>query len=100
MNHKTVPKSTRSMLLDLENIEKVFATKDGEKARTIKASAGTAPKKAESCPGNTEREVVLEDQPPRRHALLSTASGARRRVGPIRHMTPLSVAGLTRTARR
>jgi hypothetical protein len=34
------------MLLDLENIEKVFATKDGKKARAIKASAGTAPKKA------------------------------------------------------
>ncbi len=29
MNHKTVPESTRSMLLDLENIKKVFTTKDG-----------------------------------------------------------------------
>jgi hypothetical protein len=46
MNHKTVPELTRSMLLDLENIEKVFAAKDGKKARSIKASAGTAPKKA------------------------------------------------------
>jgi hypothetical protein len=45
MNHKTVLESIRSMLLDLENIEKVFA-KDGEKARAIKASAGIAPKKA------------------------------------------------------
>ncbi len=45
MNHKTVPESTRSMLLDLENIEKVFATIDGKKARSIKAKAGTAPKK-------------------------------------------------------
>jgi hypothetical protein len=46
MNHKTVPESTRrSMLLDLENIEKVFATMDGEKARSIKAKVGTAPKK-------------------------------------------------------
>ncbi len=50
MNHKTVPESTRSMLLDLENIEKVFATKDGKKARTIKASAGTAPKKVRIMP--------------------------------------------------
>jgi hypothetical protein len=48
MNYKTVPESTRSMLLDLENIEKVFATKDGKKARAIKALAGTAPKKARS----------------------------------------------------
>jgi hypothetical protein len=45
MNHKTDPESTRSMLLNLENIEKVFATKDGEKDRSIKAKAGTAPKK-------------------------------------------------------
>jgi hypothetical protein len=45
MNHKTFPELTRSMLLDLENIEKVFATKDDKKARTIKASASTAPKK-------------------------------------------------------
>ncbi len=45
MNHKTVLELTRSMLLDLENIEKVFATKDGKKARSIKAKAGTAPKK-------------------------------------------------------
>ena len=36
----------RSMFLDLENIKKVFATKDTKKARAIKASAGTAPKKA------------------------------------------------------
>jgi hypothetical protein len=46
MNHKTVPEFPRSMLLNLENIKKVFATKDGEKARAIKALAGTAPKKA------------------------------------------------------
>jgi hypothetical protein len=46
MNHKTAPESTRSMLLNLENIEKVFAAKDGKKARSIKALAGTAPKKA------------------------------------------------------
>ncbi len=45
MNHSTVPKSTRSMLLDLENIEKVFTTKDGKKARSTKAKAGTVPKK-------------------------------------------------------
>ncbi len=45
MNHKTIPELTRSMLLDLENIEKVFTAKDGKKARSIKAKAGTAPKK-------------------------------------------------------
>ncbi len=45
MNHKTVPELTRSILLDLKNIKKVFATKDGKKARSIKAKVGTAPKK-------------------------------------------------------
>jgi hypothetical protein len=50
MNNKTVPESTRSMLLDLENIEKVFATKDGEKTRSIKAKAGTPKKAAFSVP--------------------------------------------------
>ncbi len=34
------------MLLDLENIKKVFAAKYGKKAKAIKASAGTAPRKA------------------------------------------------------
>ncbi len=33
------------MLLDLENIKKVFANKDGEKARSNKAKVSTAPKK-------------------------------------------------------
>jgi hypothetical protein len=46
MNHKTFPELAKSMLLDLENIKKVFAAKDGEKARSIKALAGTASKKA------------------------------------------------------
>jgi hypothetical protein len=45
MNHKTVPELKRSMLFDLENIEKVFAEKDCKKARSNKAAAGTAPKK-------------------------------------------------------
>jgi hypothetical protein len=34
------------VFLDLENTEKVFASKDGKKARAVKASAGTDPKKA------------------------------------------------------
>jgi hypothetical protein len=38
------------MLLDLENIEKVFVAKDGKKARSNKTAAGTAPKKAEIVP--------------------------------------------------
>ena len=34
------------MLLNLENIEKVFTAKDGKKARSNKNAAGTAPKKS------------------------------------------------------
>ncbi len=55
MNHKTVPELMRSMLLDLENIKKVFAAKDGEKARLSKASAGTAPKKGGIVPRKHRR---------------------------------------------
>ena len=44
MNHKTIPESTRSMLFDFENIEKIFAAKDGKKARSNKATAGTSVK--------------------------------------------------------
>jgi hypothetical protein len=50
MNHKTVPELTRSMLFNLKNIEKVFVTKDSKKARSNKATAGTAPKKGGTVP--------------------------------------------------
>jgi hypothetical protein len=43
LNHKTVPESTRSMLHDLETIEKVFVEKNNKKAKAMKAKAGTAP---------------------------------------------------------
>ena len=43
MNHKTILESTRSMLHDLENIEKVFIEKNNKKVRANKAKAGTAP---------------------------------------------------------
>ncbi len=45
LNHKTVPVSTRSMLHDLETIEKVFVEKNNEKAKASAAKAGTAPQK-------------------------------------------------------
>ena len=54
MNHKTVPESTRSMLLNLENIEKVFAVKDGKKTRSNKAAAATAPKSG-NCAQETQK---------------------------------------------
>jgi hypothetical protein len=43
LNHKTIPELTRSMLRDLETIEKVFVEKNNEKAKASAAKAGTAP---------------------------------------------------------
>jgi hypothetical protein len=48
--HKTVPKSPRTTLQDLENIEKLFVEKYNEKAQANKAKAATAPKMAERVP--------------------------------------------------
>ena len=42
LTHKTVPKSPRAMLLDLENIEKMQVEKYNEKAKASKAKAVTA----------------------------------------------------------
>jgi hypothetical protein len=50
LNHKTVPESTRSMLHNLETIEKVFFEKNNEKAKASAAKAGTAPQKGASVP--------------------------------------------------
>jgi hypothetical protein len=58
------------------------------------------PRRVNTCLGSKEGKAVLEDQPPRRHALPSTASGARWRVGPLPRTTPVSVTGLTRMANR
>jgi hypothetical protein len=45
-----VPKSPRAMLMDLENIEKLFVKKYNKKARANKAKAATASKTAERVP--------------------------------------------------
>jgi hypothetical protein len=50
LNHKTVPELTRSMLNNLETIEKVFVDKNNEKSKTTIAKAGTAPQKGASVP--------------------------------------------------
>ena len=100
MNHKTVPESIKSILFDLENIKKVFAAKTARKPGPTGPWLAQSPRKELVCPGNSGREAVMEDRPPRKHTPTSTASGARRWVGPSRRTTPVSVAGLTRTARR
>jgi hypothetical protein len=50
LTHSTVPKSPRAMLMDLENIKKLFAKKYNKKARANKAKAATASKTAERVP--------------------------------------------------
>ncbi len=47
LTHKTVPELPRAMLLDLENIEKLFVERYNKKARTNKAKAASATKAAE-----------------------------------------------------
>jgi hypothetical protein len=49
LNHSTVPKSTCTLLLDLEAIERVMEEKQGANLKS-KAKGGTAPAKAESNP--------------------------------------------------
>jgi hypothetical protein len=49
LNHSTVPKSTRTLLLDLEAIEQVMEEKQGTNLKA-KAKGGTAPAEAKSNP--------------------------------------------------
>jgi hypothetical protein len=84
LTHKTVPKSPRTMLLDLENIEKVFVKKFHEKAKANKAKVATAYKAGEhGCPGSAQMEEARLIQSLRRAVLLSIATGARQLEGPI-----------------
>ncbi len=50
LNHKTIPELTRSMLHDLETIEKVFVEKNNKKAKANIDKAGAAPQKGLSVP--------------------------------------------------
>jgi hypothetical protein len=50
LNHKTIPELTRSMLHNLEMIEKDFVEKNNKKSKANVAKAGTAPQKGLSVP--------------------------------------------------
>ena len=76
LTHKTVPESPRAMLLDLENIKKLFVEKYNEKARANKAKAATASKAAERVPKKCARDGGSDRGAPRRAVLPSIASGA------------------------
>ncbi len=53
LNHSTVPESTRTLLLDLEAIERVMVEKQSKKLKA-KGKGGTAPSKAK---GNPKRKA-------------------------------------------
>ncbi len=50
VTHSTIPESLRAMLMDLENIKKLFFKKYNEKVRANKAKAATVSKMAERVP--------------------------------------------------
>jgi len=68
LNHTTVPESTRSMLHDLENIEKIFVEKNNEKAKANAAKAGTAPQKGASVPRKKGKRGGDSGGPPPKRA--------------------------------
>ena len=86
LTHKTVPESPRAMLLDFENIEKLFANRYNEKARANKAKAATASKTAERMPKKRAHEGGSKEEPPQKAVLPSS-----------RPTIPSSVAGSQRT---
>jgi len=56
VTHPIVPESPRAILLDLENLEKVFVEKSNEAARANKAKVAAAAKLAEHVPRKGKRE--------------------------------------------
>jgi hypothetical protein len=63
LNHTTVPESTRSMLHNLENIEKIFVEKNNEKVKAKAAKTGTAPQKGASVPPKTGKRGGVSGGP-------------------------------------
>jgi hypothetical protein len=66
LTHKTLPKSPRTLLLDLENIEKVFVNKYNEKAKANKTKAAKASKADEACVPRKRTNGGVSDQVPKR----------------------------------
>ena len=80
MTHPIVPESPRAILLDLENLEKVFVKKSNEAARANKAKVTAAAKTAsEHVPRKGKRATGEGPRrgPPRRVVPTSYANGAR-----------------------
>ncbi len=102
LTHTLVSESPRAILLDLENIEKLFAKNQMKQPEPTRPRSLQPPNwQVSTCP---ERENVLGEGPikgpPRRAIPPSIANGARLLTGRSRLTTPTSVVGSTRTAAR
>jgi len=101
VTHSIVLESPRAILLDLENLEKVFVKKLNEAARANKAKVTAATKTAgEHVPrkGKSVHGGGPEKGTPRRAVPTSFANGARLLTDRSRPTTPWSVVGSARTA--
>ena len=97
LTHKTVLESPRAMLLDHENIEKLFVDRYNKKPEPTRPRLQQPLKRLNcTCPRSMHMMEVPIEEPPRRAILPSVASGARRQTGLSRPTIPSSVAGLRR----
>ena len=97
LTHKTVPESPRVILLDLENIEKLFVERYNEKARANKAKAATALKPGEHVPRKGKREGGSIKGAPKKGRSAKYCKWCRQQMGPLHPTIPSSVAGSRRT---
>jgi hypothetical protein len=101
VTHPIVPKSPRAILLDLENLEKVFVEKSNEAARANKAKVAAAAKLVgEHVPRKRKRAHGggPEKGTPKKGRTDKFANGARLLMDRSRPTTPWSVVGSTRMA--
>jgi len=97
LTHKTVPEWPHAMLLDLENIEKLFIERYTEKAWTNKAKAATAPKSGEHVPRKHAREGGSSKGAPKKGRSAKYCKWARQQMGLLQPTIPSSVTGSRRT---
>jgi len=103
LTHALVPQTPRAILVDLENIEKLFAEKANEATRVNKAKVTATFKEAGEHvlrKGKCVHGGGPEKGTPKKGRTDKFANGARLWTGCSRPTTPQSVVGSTRTAAR
>jgi hypothetical protein len=98
LTHKTVPKSPRTILPNLENIKKIIVKNYNEKAKANKAKVATASKAGEAQVPKKRTVEDSSDQVPKKGHPLSIATGARLMEGPKQPVIRLRVANMRRMA--